>query len=226
MVAKRNTSPYQPGRRSRFWLKTPIRSTARLVVGGWIPAGARPDAIGSLLVGGHDQHSCALRCCGHITSGFSDRTRAPSTSCSPTSVALTRLSPTSPRQTPIPVCAGSTRCSSAASNTASSPGACVMRPGKGSRPPPTPPRTCRPVLTIKRRATITGMSHAAAPTPDYALTARQFARPARLSPNWSHCSSRRRALPPGRSTHATTSRWRQRHTGSLRAAEPRCWPTG
>ena len=35
MVAKRNTSPYQPGRRSRFWLKTPIRSTARLVVGGW-----------------------------------------------------------------------------------------------------------------------------------------------------------------------------------------------
>lgn len=39
-----------------------------------------------------------------------------------------------------------------------------------------------PALTIKRRATITGMSHAAAPTPDYALTARQFARPARLSP--------------------------------------------
>lgn len=36
VVAKRATSPYQAGRRSRFWVKTPIRNAARLVVGGWI----------------------------------------------------------------------------------------------------------------------------------------------------------------------------------------------
>ena len=75
VVAKRATSPYQAGRRSRFWVKTPIRNAACLVVGGWIPASAREGAVGSLLVGGHDDATGDLVYCGHITSGFSNRAR-------------------------------------------------------------------------------------------------------------------------------------------------------
>ena len=48
-----------------------LRNAACLVVGGWIPASAREGAVGSLLVGGHDDATGDLVYCGHITSGLS-----------------------------------------------------------------------------------------------------------------------------------------------------------
>jgi bifunctional non-homologous end joining protein LigD len=38
IVAKRLSSTYQPWRRSRNWIKTPIRHTAEVVIAGWSPA--------------------------------------------------------------------------------------------------------------------------------------------------------------------------------------------
>ena len=56
IVAKRLDSPYQPGGRSRDWVKVKLRLRQELVVGGWLPgAGALAGQIGSLLVGYHDQ---------------------------------------------------------------------------------------------------------------------------------------------------------------------------
>jgi bifunctional non-homologous end joining protein LigD len=74
VVAKAASSPYQAGRRSRCWLKTPLRNVTRVVIGGWIPSGTRDKAVGSLLVGGYDGAG-ALQYCAHITSGFADRAR-------------------------------------------------------------------------------------------------------------------------------------------------------
>jgi bifunctional non-homologous end joining protein LigD len=74
VVAKAANSPYQAGRRSRYWLKTPLRNATRVVIGGWIPSGSRDKAVGSLLVGGYDDAG-ALKYCAHITSGFTDRAR-------------------------------------------------------------------------------------------------------------------------------------------------------
>ncbi|MDN5920750.1 MAG: histidine kinase [Pseudonocardia sp.] len=47
---KRLDVPYQPGRRTRNWLRVPLRRTRQVVVGGWIPAG-RPDRIAAVLLG-------------------------------------------------------------------------------------------------------------------------------------------------------------------------------
>ena len=38
VVAKRLTSTYQPGQRSRAWIKTPIRHTAAVIIAGWSPS--------------------------------------------------------------------------------------------------------------------------------------------------------------------------------------------
>jgi bifunctional non-homologous end joining protein LigD len=49
VVAKRLTSPYRPGRRSRSWLKIKHYDRAPFVVGGWIPDAA--GTVAALLVG-------------------------------------------------------------------------------------------------------------------------------------------------------------------------------
>ena len=49
VVAKRLTSPYQPGQRSGAWIKTPIRHTAEVIIAAGHPAPAR--------------HVCWVRCC-------------------------------------------------------------------------------------------------------------------------------------------------------------------
>ena len=52
IVAKRLGSPYLPGRRSDYWLKTRARRRQEFVVGGYNPGeGGRRGRIGSLLVG-------------------------------------------------------------------------------------------------------------------------------------------------------------------------------
>ena len=75
VVAKRAASKYQPGRRSQAWLKTPLRRRAPVVIGGWVPSGHRADAVGSLLLGAHDD-SGDLVYVGHVAWGFTERGRA------------------------------------------------------------------------------------------------------------------------------------------------------
>jgi bifunctional non-homologous end joining protein LigD len=52
IVAKRADSPYCPGRRTSYWLKTRARRGQELVIGGYNPGeGSRRGRVGSLLVG-------------------------------------------------------------------------------------------------------------------------------------------------------------------------------
>ncbi|GAB2936274.1 hypothetical protein GCM10027047_36140 [Rhodococcus aerolatus] len=70
VVAKRLTSPYRPGARSRDWVKTAVRRTADVVVGGWTAGqGSRATAFGALLLGAHDAAG-GLVYLGHVGTGF------------------------------------------------------------------------------------------------------------------------------------------------------------
>jgi bifunctional non-homologous end joining protein LigD len=69
VVAKRLDSRYQPGRRSRDWLKIKVRHTLCCVIGGWLPGeGSRTGRLGSLLLGLHDNGK--LRYVGRCGTGF------------------------------------------------------------------------------------------------------------------------------------------------------------
>jgi len=71
VVAKRLDSPYEPGRRSRAWLKVKHTLRQELVVGGWQPGeGGRTGSIGSLLVGYYDDEG-RLHYAGKVGSGLS-----------------------------------------------------------------------------------------------------------------------------------------------------------
>jgi bifunctional non-homologous end joining protein LigD len=75
IVAKRLDSPYEPGKRTRTWLKVKVRRRQELVIGGWIPGtGGRSGRLGALLVGYHDEAGVPgpLRFAGRVGSGFSD----------------------------------------------------------------------------------------------------------------------------------------------------------
>jgi bifunctional non-homologous end joining protein LigD len=72
VVAKRIDSPYEPGRRSRNWLKIKNKQHERLVIGGWAEGGGnRTGRIGALLVGYHEDGE--LRYAGNVGSGFTDK---------------------------------------------------------------------------------------------------------------------------------------------------------
>jgi bifunctional non-homologous end joining protein LigD len=72
VIAKRASSPYRLGRRSRDWLKVKHTLTQEVVVAGWRPGnGARSDTVGSLLVGVPGKAGLAY--VGRVGSGFSDR---------------------------------------------------------------------------------------------------------------------------------------------------------
>jgi len=71
IVAKRVDSSYEPGRRSRAWVKVKNIRTQEVVVGGWKPGeGRRAATIGSLLLG--VMRGGELRYAGHVGTGFSD----------------------------------------------------------------------------------------------------------------------------------------------------------
>jgi len=71
VVAKRLDSPYEPGRRSRCWLKIKNVRREDVVVGGWIAGeGRRRDTIGALLVGVPEDGR--LRYAGRVGTGFTD----------------------------------------------------------------------------------------------------------------------------------------------------------
>lgn len=72
VMAKRTTSLYTTGRRTRDWLKVKNTCRQEFVVGGWLPgAGNRTGRIGALLAGYHDDDG-ALRFAGKVGTGFTD----------------------------------------------------------------------------------------------------------------------------------------------------------
>ncbi len=74
VVAKRTDSTYEPGRRTRTWLKVKVRRRQEMVVGGWVTGeGGRAGRIGALLVGYHDHPGGGpLRFAGRVGTGFTD----------------------------------------------------------------------------------------------------------------------------------------------------------
>ena len=72
LIAKRRTSPYEPGRRSGAWRKLKVRRQQEFVIGGWLPGeGNRASTLGALLIGYHDETG-ALRYAGRVGTGFTD----------------------------------------------------------------------------------------------------------------------------------------------------------
>ncbi|MDQ6858130.1 MAG: non-homologous end-joining DNA ligase [Chloroflexota bacterium] len=68
IIAKDETSVYEPGARSRAWLKVKVRKQSEFVIGGFTaPAGSRAH-LGALLVGLYDGK--ALRFAGKVGSGY------------------------------------------------------------------------------------------------------------------------------------------------------------
>ena len=68
IIAKDAESVYEPGKRSRSWLKVKVRKESEFVIGGFTaPKGSRED-FGALLVGLYD--GSALRYCGKVGTGF------------------------------------------------------------------------------------------------------------------------------------------------------------
>lgn len=73
IIAKRRDSVYEPGRRSRSWLKIKLRREQELVVIGWLEGEGTHKDLGSLVVSVNvDGH---LRHAGQVGSGINTRTR-------------------------------------------------------------------------------------------------------------------------------------------------------
>jgi bifunctional non-homologous end joining protein LigD len=72
IVAKRRDSRYEPGRRSRAWIKAKHVRETEVVVAGWKEGdGARAGRIGSLLLGVNDEKGFVFA--GHVGTGFTER---------------------------------------------------------------------------------------------------------------------------------------------------------
>lgn len=74
VVAKRLVSTYQPGRRSRAWIKTPIRHTAQVIIAGWSPSTGNAHVLSALLLAAHDAEG-ELVYVGDVGTGFTDAAR-------------------------------------------------------------------------------------------------------------------------------------------------------
>jgi bifunctional non-homologous end joining protein LigD len=71
VVAKRWDSTYQPGRRSRSWIKDKIWKTQEVVIGGWRQGtGGRTSSIGALMMG--IPEGDGLRFVGRVGTGFTE----------------------------------------------------------------------------------------------------------------------------------------------------------
>jgi hypothetical protein len=143
VVAKRLTSPYQPGVRSRRWIKAPLNQTTEVVIAGWKPGeGRRTGTIGSLVLGAYDPAG-RLVFTGGVGTGFTEQrltdlarqlrpcTRPPRRSTCPY-----------PANTPA-ARSGSGPASSARWNTATAPrtAAFAIQPGADCARTGTPPRS-------------------------------------------------------------------------------------
>ena len=73
VVAKRQASRYEPGRRAASWVKVKNVLRQEAVVGGWQPGErGRSGQIGSLLIGVYD--TAGLAYAGHVGTGFTRQT--------------------------------------------------------------------------------------------------------------------------------------------------------
>ena len=70
ILAKDDSAPYEPGRRSLRWLKVKIRKESEFVIGGFTLPSAKRVHFGALLVGLYDGKK--LRYAGRVGSGFSE----------------------------------------------------------------------------------------------------------------------------------------------------------
>ena len=62
------------GRRSRAWIKTPIRHTAEVIIAGWSPSSGNAHVLGALLLAAHDPDG-ELVYVGDVGTGFTDAAR-------------------------------------------------------------------------------------------------------------------------------------------------------
>jgi bifunctional non-homologous end joining protein LigD len=78
VIAKHRRSVYEPGKRSRAWLKIKIRPEQELVVGGWTPGEGAAKDLGAVVVGVYEREGRGkpkLRFAGKVGSGFNGATR-------------------------------------------------------------------------------------------------------------------------------------------------------
>jgi bifunctional non-homologous end joining protein LigD len=74
VVAKRLDSAYEPGRRTRAWIKVKIVTTQDVVIGGWTAGeGGRAKTLGALAAGVYDDEG-ELRYAGKVGSGLTAET--------------------------------------------------------------------------------------------------------------------------------------------------------
>ena len=73
VIAKHRRSPYEPGHRTRNWLKVKVRPEQELVVGGYLPGEGTHTELGALIVGVYEGPK--LRFAGRVGSGIDTRTR-------------------------------------------------------------------------------------------------------------------------------------------------------
>jgi bifunctional non-homologous end joining protein LigD len=73
IVAKRASSRYEPGARSKSWLKIKLTPQEEFVIGGWTDPTNPARRLGAVLLGEYDADG-SLRYVGHTGKGFSDRT--------------------------------------------------------------------------------------------------------------------------------------------------------
>jgi bifunctional non-homologous end joining protein LigD len=77
VVAKRRSSSYQPGRRSRDWVKVKNQHMQEVVIGGFTPGnGSRKGEFGALLLGLPSDDGRGLTFAGKVGTGFTDSSRA------------------------------------------------------------------------------------------------------------------------------------------------------
>ncbi|HET8568814.1 MAG TPA: non-homologous end-joining DNA ligase [Candidatus Limnocylindria bacterium] len=74
IIAKDERSPYEPGIRSRAWLKVKVRRESEFVIGGWTPPEGSRAQFGALLVGMFG--GPRLRYVGKVGTGFTGLTLA------------------------------------------------------------------------------------------------------------------------------------------------------
>ncbi len=73
IVAKRLDAPYEPGRRSPYWIKVKAQQTDEFVVGGFTAgSGSRSPTFGALLLGSYDEKGNLIYC-GSVGTGFDER---------------------------------------------------------------------------------------------------------------------------------------------------------
>jgi bifunctional non-homologous end joining protein LigD len=78
VVAKRLDSVYEPGVRTRNWLKVKNHCSQEFVIGGWLPGEGARARLGALLVGCYDpgkggpDHGARLVYAGKVGTGFTD----------------------------------------------------------------------------------------------------------------------------------------------------------